>query len=341
LLARSQIHSITNRILDAKTNAYAELFSACTDLYNLLLHINDINSLDEKNRGHLSLDSGEALGLTWAAMCIKDIMRTKRFMDSVYAAVNDLLQVSPEKTIHVLYTGTGPFATLILPLTARFNPQQVRFSLIEVNEGSFHALQNLVSRLGLEEYIQRIENADATKWKLPADEEIDIFICETIRSGLKSEPQVAICLNIMPQLSSASIMIPQQITLTAALINEPERMLEKSEPDSGVQSIQILETIYRLNKETIMTQVALSHQAGKNDYYFPETNIPLLADVVKKHPVLYVLTDIIIYKEEKLLMEESPLSTPMKLMDLRPISPKEITVQYRIGNDPGIHHFSS
>ncbi len=336
VLSLSHIHSITNRILDAKINAYAELFTACDELYTSLLRISDIDSLDEKNRGHLSLDSGAALGLTWAAMCIKDIIRTKRFMDGVYAAVNDILLMNPEKTIHILYTGTGPFATLILPLTARFNPQQIRFSLLEVNKGSHHALQNLISRLGLEEYIQRIENTDATMWKLPDDEQVDIFICETIRSGLQSEPQVAICMNIVPQLSAATIMIPQQIRLTAALINEPGKIQEQFIANSASQSIYTLAEIFSLSKENLLIHYASNHQKDETQYQFQELKLAFEPEVVAKHPVLYVLTDIKIYKEERLLMDESPLTTPLKLMDLRLKPLTEIALQYRTGNNPGV-----
>lgn len=332
----SQIHRITDRILDADQNAYSALFSACDELYNTLLRINEIDSLDEKNRKQISLDSGEALGLTWAAMCIKDIMRTKKFMDSVYAAVKEVLQVSPEKTIHILYAGTGPFATLILPLTAHFSPQQIKFSLLEVNEGSYHALQHLISRLHLEEYIQRIENADATKWRLPDDEQVDIFICETIRSGLKSEPQVAISMNIAPQLSAETIMIPHQITLTAALINEPGKIHEQFTPNSSYPSIFKLAEIFTLNKKTILSHVASNVQKDETEFNFEGINIALPAQIVDKHPVLYLLTDIIIYKEERLLMDESPLTTPLKIKDLRPEPPTEIILQYRTGKNPGI-----
>ncbi|MEP6793639.1 MAG: hypothetical protein ABJB16_04885 [Saprospiraceae bacterium] len=337
----SQIHSISNRILDAEINEYGELFSACDELYKTLLHINNLDSLDEKNREHLSLDSGEALGLTWAAMCIKDIMRTKRFMDGIYAAVTDILLIHPEKTIHILYAGTGPFATLVLPLTARFIPKQLQFTLLEVNETSFTSLQKLVTILHLEKYIHRLEKADATKWTLPANEHIDIFITEAMQQGLKSEPQVAICMNIVPQLSMETIMIPQQITLAAALLNEPERMLEKSIPGRLIKSIYTLGTVFNLTKETILTLAKSYQQSNEPEFTFPGKTLVIQADMVEHYPILYLLTNIRIYKEVRLWIDESPLSMPLKLADLRKHLPGEIKFQYRSGKNPGMQHFSN
>lgn len=332
----SQIHSITNRILDAKSNAYRELFSTCDELYNSLLRINEINSLDEKNRGHLSLESGAALGLTWAAMCIKDIIRTKRFMDGIYAAVKDILRVHPDKTIHILYAGTGPFATLILPLTARFSAQQLQFTLLEVNESSYNSLQKLVKILHLEKYIHLLEKADATKWQLQAGEHIDIFICEVMQGGLKSEPQVAICMNIIPQLSPGTIMIPQQIILDAALINEKIRMNERFQAGAPPDSIQYLDTIFILRKETILAHVAASQQAGEKDFPFPEKHIFIPIDIISHHPSLFVLTELQIYDQEKLLIDESQLTIPLKLTRFSEPYPNEIKIQYQTGNQPGI-----
>lgn len=332
----SKVHTITDRILDAKSDAYAELYSACDELYNTLLHINDIDKLDKINWVHKTLGSGEALGLTWAAMCIKDIMRTKKFMDGIYTAVRDIMNIHPKKIIHILYAGTGPFATLILPLTARFGPEQLQFTLLEVNETSFDALQKLINKLQLEKYIHRLEKADATKWKLPANEQIDIFITETIQSGLKAEPHVAICMNIVPQLSAATIMIPEQITLTAALINEPMRMQEKSEAGSLTKSIYVLNTIFVLDKENILVHAKSFQQSDEPEFTFPGVTLFIQPDVVENYPNLYLLTDIIIHKEKILLIDESPLSTPLKLLDLRHQQPEAVKCQYHVSRNPGI-----
>ena len=224
-----RLHSVTSRILDADKYAYGELFAACDELYKTLLQLTGIDTEENSNREHLSLESGNAIGLTWAAMCIKDLMRTKRFMDGIYEATAAKAEANPGRPVHILYAGTGPFATLVLPLTARFSSQQLQFTLLEVNENSYTCLQQLIKTLQIENYIHRLEKADAAKWTLPANEQVDIFISETMQQGLKNEPQVTICMNLVPQLQNNTIIIPEQITLIAALIDHQKKGLENSE----------------------------------------------------------------------------------------------------------------
>lgn len=332
----SHIHSITSRILDAEKNAYGEIHTACNELYTALLQVTGINITDDINRENRLLDSGDAIGLTWAAMCIKDHMRTKRFMDGIYEATGDMLKTNAGRPVHILYTGTGPFATLLLPLTSRFSEQQIQFTLLEVNETSFSCLQKLIKTLGLEKYIHRIEKADATKWKLPSNEPVDIFICETMQQGLRTEPQVAVCMNIVPQLQSNTIIIPEKITLTAALIDLQERMQVKFGYKSPGNAVHLLDTILTLNKETILQNVPSNQQASETPLSFPETIITIPAEVTDSHPLLYLLTDIVIYNQERLLIDDSPLTLPLKLADLSQHQPTIIKFQYHTGKKPGI-----
>lgn len=112
---------------------------------------------------------------------------------------------------------------------ACFSSQQLQFTLLEVNENSYTCLQQLIKTLQFENYIHRLEKADAPKWTLPANEQVDLFISETMQQGLKNEPQVAICMNLANQLQNSTIIIPEQITLIAALIDHQKKGLENSE----------------------------------------------------------------------------------------------------------------
>lgn len=332
----SQIHSITNQILNTEKNAGGELFTACNELYRSLIRVTGIDIEEDSNRKTILLDSGDAIGLTWAAMCLRDYMRTKRFMDGIIEATADMLKITTGRAVHILYAGTGPFAALILPLTARFSEQQVQFTLLEVNEPSFNCLQKMVCKLGLEKYIHRLEKADAAKWKLPANEPVDIFISETMQQGLAKEPQVNVCMNILPQLPSKAIMIPEQITLEAALMDPGERMRRKFRNDSPGNTIHLLDRIFTLNKEIILQYAATHQQAGETLAAFPEKTVRIPAEIIASHPLLYLLTDITIYKKEKLLIDKSQLTLPLKLADLSQHKPAKIKFQYHTGKKPGI-----
>lgn len=63
-----RIHSVTLSILSADKYSYGELFAACDELYKTLLQLTGIDTEENSNMEHLSLESGNAIGLTWAAM---------------------------------------------------------------------------------------------------------------------------------------------------------------------------------------------------------------------------------------------------------------------------------
>jgi len=324
------IHSITNRILNAPKNAAGELFVACNELYKVLLQITGIDLEEAANRQTQTLESGHAIGLTWAAMCIQDYMRTKRFMDGIYQATNDKLKTITGRPVHILYAGTGPFAALILPLTARFNEKQIQFILLEVNEQTFNCLQKMVDTLQLQKYIHRIEKADATKWKLPSNEPVDIFISETMQQALVKEPQVELCMNIQPQLPPGAIIIPEQIILQAALIDLPKRMHNKRLNNNAEDAVHVLDTIFTLSKQTILQHAGSSHTA------FPEITVCIPGEILETHSLLYLLTEIIIYKQEKLLIDKSQLTLPLKLCSLNGLQTATLKFQYHTGKTPGI-----
>jgi hypothetical protein len=257
-------------------------------------------------------------------------MRTKRFMDGIYEATSDKLKQTTGRPVHILYAGTGPFATLLLPLTALFNAQQIQFTLLEVNEPSFNCLQKMMNTLQLEKYIHRLEKADAAKWKLSSDQPVDIFISETMQQGLVKEPQVNVCMNIVPHLPPGAIMIPEQITLTAALINLSKRMQNKKLNNNAEDPVHLLGTVFTLNKKEIQQHAAETFTA------FPETTVIIPAEVVHSHPLLYLLTDITIYKQERLLIDKSQLTLPLKLADLSLYQPAKIKFEYHAGKQPGI-----
>ena len=332
----SQIHFILKRLIEADSNDYGDLYDACDDLYNVLIQLAGIDILDERNSQHLLLDSGSAIGLNWAALCIKDLMRTKKFVDAIIQATSDLRKSIKGRAINILYVGTGPFATLLLPLTTLYGPDQVRFFLVEVNEASFNCLQKMAGTLGLEKYISQLENTDAAKWKLPSDLHVDLFICEAIQQGLRNEPQVDICLNILPQLPPNSIIIPEEITLQAALINIRERIENKLNQHSSNDHTYLLGNILKIDREAIVKQVNRNKQSIERIDCFPPTSLKIPLELVKSHPALCVLTEILVYNQERLLLDESPLTIPLKLTELGHDNPSEIEFQYHPGKNPGI-----
>lgn len=329
----THLHSLTNRILNADKKAYGGLFATADELYKFLLNLTGTDADEKINKRKIDLDSGHAIGPTWAAMCIKDLQRTKKFMAGIYEAVADTIKKNSSHHVHILYAGTGPFAALVLPLIARFSSEQLQFTLLEVNEYSFHCLEKLIATLQLEPYIRQIEKADATLWKIDPEDPIDVFICETMNTGLAKEPQVAIFMNIVPQLKDEVIIIPGKIRLQAALIDPVKRMKYKMGKEKENSSVNVLGDLFELSREYISPHVNAFKTAG-GTYKFPETTIIIPSEKVITYSQFSVLTHISVYNGIQLLIDESPLTMPLKL--IRDVSSVRIKCHYETGENPGI-----
>jgi hypothetical protein len=330
--AISRLEQISNSLLQTGADQPGTLFNIVNDLYHLLVNAASLDLDTEPSREDLYSQGGKALGTTWAAMCIKDILRTKKFVDGIFEAVNDKLK---EKTtpVHILYVGTGPFAVLILPLITKFNSQQVQFSFLEINKQSFSALQNIVNHFGMEDYVRRIENVDAITWKFPPNESPDIFLTETMQPALAKEPQVSIAMNIVPQLHKEAFIIPREITLTACLTNPVERWKEKMEGSNPAASTLALKEIFTLTRTTILT----FEKQDENKMVFPKVELSISHASIELFPQLEIMTRINIYKEISIEQDECHLTTPLLVRDLSEFdSDIHVVFQYETGENPGI-----
>lgn len=82
-------------------------------------------------------------------------------MRGIFAAVKHLHH-KKTKPVRILYAGTGPFATLVLPLITKYSPEDLQLILLEVNPQTIVHLKQLIKSLGIENYIEKIICEDAT-----------------------------------------------------------------------------------------------------------------------------------------------------------------------------------
>ena len=207
----AELATLSNSLLDGATGP--ELLTDTLERYRDLLltasglELGDDASLEPRNTGR-----GMAIGATWAALCIDDQLRTHRFVRGLERAVRERLAERPGP-VHVLYAGCGPFATLALPTMTRFSPEEVQFSLLEINEVSLVAVKRLLADLGLEAYVRDLVATDASTYVVPKPGAVDILLTETMQFSLMDEMQVPICLNLLPQLPVTTLLIPERIEL--------------------------------------------------------------------------------------------------------------------------------
>lgn len=312
----------TEIILNKDTTPTA-LLNACNSLYDFYCKLTDLNTETIITKENISTSNGDAIGTTWAAMCLKDTIRTKQFIKGLYKAIIDKQKEAFNKPIRILYAGTGPFATLALPLMTQFSANEIKFTFLEINPETISYLKAIIKSLGVEDYIDHIIQCDASEYQLQ-DTNYDIFLTETMQNSLRKEPQVPIAINIMQQLSNKTIMIPEIISVKATLHD-----LGKETGDlltSEVYQPLILEEIIRFDKDFIYTY-------GKNRH-FPSYEVALPKHLKNNYKDICLVTKIATYDDCVIDYKESGLTMPEKIANLE-LRYHKMNLQYTLGENPG------
>jgi len=268
------------------------------------------------------LPTGKAISTPAAAHCLLEMKRTALFLRGIHKAISLKLSENRTKPIRILYAGTGPFGTLLVPLLPLYKPCEVQVDLLDIHRGSLVALLGLTGKLGLEEYIHEVYNADATGFTV--SKRYDIVICETMLACLRSEPQVAIMQNLIPQLDNACIFIPEEISIDAILTNpkmEMDRQLyyENEAPVFERKLLGNVFTISKLNLENILTNKKLT-----------------IPDDTAAFPVLKLFTTVHVFGNEVLTDNDSSITLPKQFYDFRKQQAREVEFWYVQGEKPGI-----
>lgn len=316
------------QVLLAEELDYALLQQAALDYRALLTKHSLFKTQAEEAKTDIHLESGKAIGSTWAALCIDDLLRTKRFVKGVYEAVKSLLDEG-KASVEILYAGSGPFATLVLPLTTIFREDQVRIRALEINPASGQHLKQLIGALGIEGYFRSIEQVDASCYQIPNANEIDILLSETMQRGLEKEPQVAIMYNLVPQLREDVILIPEKIELSLGTLRY------QGQPPTQVVYNSII-NIFSLDKERILKQRAIDLADGS--LQFPSRQYQITRPEFPASHRLALFTQITVFGQEELGPGESGITLPIPLSALQQIEKEEFVVEwaYEMGSNPGM-----
>lgn len=203
---------------------YNTLKDAADELFDLFEKVSHLDGDALKHRKDCYLDDGKAIGPYWAGRCLSEFIRTRKFLMGIRDGIRALQNRFPNEVIHILYAGTGPFATLFTPLTTMFDASEIQITGLEINLESIRCLKKIIKTFAIEEYFKEIIECDATRYQKESDEKIHMIITETMLNGLQNEPQVAIVQNLAPQLIDGGILIPQNIELTINLVDNKAKM---------------------------------------------------------------------------------------------------------------------
>lgn len=197
---------------DRLAAAAAGLYSLCSSIAGI-----DEHSTHADDSGGTRLPSGEAISPRDAARCVLDYRRTSRFLRGLHAAILEARERFPGATIEILYGGCGPFAPLAVPLTTRFSSAEIMFTLLDVHERSLDGARRVFQALGKSAFVRDYVRCDAASYEHRAPHAVHVVVVEAMLPALEKEPQVAITMNLAPQLWPGGMFIPERITVDCCL----------------------------------------------------------------------------------------------------------------------------
>lgn len=303
-----------------------EWFAAGNALYALFKQISGIDERDAAFREDVVLPSGKAIAPLWAALCLKDCVRTRAFLRGTLAAIEEAHHKFPGEKIHVLYAGCGPFATLMLPLVPFLAEGSVEFTLLDVAPKNIELVQKMVAAFGAAPFVREIVQADATSFQ-PV-EPVHIVVVEMMQVGLRSEPQVAAVAHLASCLKPGGVMIPERIDVFAGLLHPGQNTRRMTDPDwVGGPVYHLLEPGFSLTAAPADWQMLMDGRTQE---------IPLPADRDPAYSQLCLFSTLNVYGEERLNVWDSGLTQPVLLHRLEAEErPKALHLWYRCGSDPG------
>lgn len=307
------------------------VWRTCRLYKEFLLELSNLDLEGGQERDNIPLRQGMALGTTWAAYCLDDFLRTKRFIKGIHQAVTQLIQAGQNRPVHLLYAGTGPFATLILPLTRYFTPGELQLTLLEINPISFHNLERVVKILKLEDFVQSLTLADATQYQIPAGKKVDILLSETMQAGLRREAQVPIFHHLLSQPEAAdAILIPERIELFLGAYSS------RMSTEKDVSRIIKFGSFFCLDRDQLLSETFRDFSSSQSDT-FSSSEFTIPDSLHEQYDSMAIFTEIDIFQEQKLAFNESGLTVPLMLRDLRrdPAAGQTVSIAYTLKDEPG------
>ena len=315
---------ITEALLSPVLN-YRVLNEAVQSLNKLFCDAVDFDVLEITNQHYITTKTGKAIAPGWAALCLIDMMRTRKFILGIRDAIEERLKMNTGKPVIVMYAGTGPFASLLTPLITVFSPAQLQMVLIEINPVNIRFLEKIIRQFGMEDYLIDLVQADAVNYSISENQQPDIVVSETMNNALQKEPQVSIVANLLSQSNRKPFLIPELIKVDVCLLGN---IVENP------VTIISLKTLMELDAAT-----AVRIKNNPDDIQILSSgiivDIPSLPDPQYKQLVL--CTEIKVFGQHTLGYNESGITIPLILMmtDAFKKFPVHLLFQYHVDSNPG------
>lgn len=344
---QQKVRNIVSEILSFDGNFF-ELSANLNKLHELYVDITGIRGdrFEDAHKRGTRTEHGKAISPNGAAFCLFEVARTNVFLKGIRNALEDLLERFPFQKIEILYAGCGPYGLLILPLLPFYSPDRISVTLIDIHEESLTAVRSVVKRWGLEPFIREIVMGDATSPRiLPAEYRAHMLVTETMLNALRTEPHVAVTLNLVMHLLEGGILIPENITVSAELFNYfilkqwmmslNPALIDGPVPSNEEESKILLKKLISFDLDMARQWSEEYRKKGSVEFSPVDVTIP-------EHPPgfdrLNLFTYITVYENYRLKNQDCSLTRPVKVMRLKDFDgnpPKLVRFRYEMGQKPG------
>jgi hypothetical protein len=312
---------------------HLQMLQTADACYHFLLDLSGIDTNTSTFREHIHTDQGRSVSTFAAAMCLKDYFRSRAFMLGLIESVHHQRVHHKGQPVRVLYAGTGPFATLVLPLCYLFRPEEVQITGVEINKESLDALQKLIHLFQIEPWFESLIHADLLEFQAPPSS-FDIILTETMREALRAESQVAITYHLFPLLKPLGQLLPEEITVDAVVFSHrKEAEMQKLDPkQSNLHLLQIrLDCIFRISRQNCFPLPI----PQTDPLEFPPVPVQIPEAIPEHFNSLQLHTNVRVNKNHVLGYRMSGISMPVIVSHLSQHPARSFTFQYKSGKNPG------
>lgn len=336
-MLRSKLTKITKDLI-LEDVPFVQQKKLTDELFDLFADAVKLEIEKDENRASICTEGGKAISVFEAAFCTKQFARTRQFILGIQQCILEAQKKFQGETIHVFYAGTGPFATLMLPITTLFSPEEVQFTLLEINGQALKFLDIIINGFEARPYVEEILHSDACIHQLVEKGKHHILVTETMQQALKNEPQVSITLNLLPQMKSDCYLIPERIVVDLGVIDF-KRDLARMQGDLEAVTDYYLKlgNVLDFNRKTVAEILENKHgNASKNA--FQCNSVKCLPNLDTRFSAVYLMTEICVFGDYWLKPYDCSLNLPVKIArDLELVTRDcQLDFYYEMGSKPQV-----
>lgn len=320
----SDLLDITSPFLEDETDEDL-LASASLNYREYLQKQIGLNRESSINQEEIYRRNGKAVSINTAVDCLDDHNRTKKFVHGTYKAIRSLLDQG-KKDIRILYAGTGPFASILLPTMIRLQSEELHYTLMDINATTLENLTQLLKDMDIDHAVEIVE-ADASEYVFPGSEQYDLIISETMQAALAREQQVSVFLNLMRQSGKEVIFIPNKIEVFLGARTEGLANYQLTK-----ENCTLLDKVFEVSKEGLAAHL----YEDKDSLDFPNTHNEIEKASLRGKDLLLLMTKIQVFDDQVLDVQESGLTMPLIIDNISHKRDQNLTVEvkYTINEEP-------